>query len=55
MSEWIIKRRFSSYEVEADTRSKARYKAYKAYCRKAKRPVTFKEFFMTINKIKRIV
>lgn len=54
MSEWIVKRRFLTYKVEATTRSKARYAAYKIYCSKSKNPVSFYEFFTTVSKVKRL-
>lgn len=54
MSEWIVRRRFSTYKVEAMTRSKARYAAYKIYRSKSKNPVSFYEFFTTVSVVKRL-
>ena len=54
MAQWKVKRNFTTFTVEADTRSKARYQAFLQYCKKRKNPVSFYKFFTTISKVKKV-
>lgn len=51
MYKWSVKRRLKTYRVEATTRSKAKYAAYKIYCKFTKNPMSFKDFFLGIKKV----
>ena len=55
MSHYTVKRKKKRYTVEATTRSKAKYQAYLEYREKAKRPMSFFQFFTAVSRVRKNV
>lgn len=51
MKTYKVKRRWSCYIVEATNRNKAKYAAYKKYCRKTRRPKSFFPWVVGVTKV----
>lgn len=51
MKTWKVKRGFTWFEVEALSRNKAKYAAYKQYRRKRKNPLAFFPWVTKVSKV----
>lgn len=52
MKTWKVKRFLSTYTVDATTRSKAKYAAYKVYRKSKRKPLSFFPWVVGVSKIK---
>ena len=50
MKTWKVRRKLSTYTVEASSRNKAKYEAYKAYRRRKRNPMAFFPWVIGVSK-----